>query len=92
MDHRTIKMKPVDIKLRTHVDLVGDHTKILKYVFEKGYTPNWLEVFVTKKGKNVFPCTYIIGDLMDHEIVARFYEKVTTKGKDDKLYVRWKFE
>lgn len=76
MNHRTIKMKPIDIELGTHVDLVGDHTKILKYVFEKGYTPNWLEVLVTKKGKNVFPCTYIIGDLMDDEIVARFYEKI----------------
>ena len=65
--HRTIKMKPVDVKDDTYIDFekevndkdpkfeVGDHARIFKYknIFAKGYTPNWSEeVFVIKKIKN----------------------------------------
>ena len=53
--HRTIKMKPVDLKDNTYIDLkkevddkdpkfkVGDHVRISKYknFFAKGYIPNW---------------------------------------------------
>ena len=53
--HTTIKMKPIDVKDNTHIDLdrevndndpkfkVGDHVRISKYknIFAKGYTPNW---------------------------------------------------
>ena len=52
--HRTIKMKPVDVKDNTYIDFkkevndkdpkfkVGDHVRISKYknIFAKGYTPN----------------------------------------------------
>ena len=52
--HKTIKMKPVDIKDNTYIDFktevnerdpkfkVGDHVRISKYknIFAKGYTPN----------------------------------------------------
>ena len=52
--HRTIKMKPIDVKDNTYVDFkkavndkdpkfkVGDHVRISKYknIFAKGYTPN----------------------------------------------------
>ena len=52
--HRTIKMKPVDVKDNTYIDFekevndkdpkfkVGDHVRISKYknVFAKGCTPN----------------------------------------------------
>ena len=70
--HRTIKMKPVDVKDNTYIDFkkevndkdpkfkVGDHVRISKYknIFAKGYTPNWSEeVFVTKKVKNTVPWT-----------------------------------
>ena len=55
--HRTIKMKPVDVKDNTYVDSkkevngkdpkfkVGDRVRISKYknIFVKGYTPNWYE-------------------------------------------------
>ena len=57
--HRTVKMKPVDVKEKTCIDSmellhsndkdpkfkVGDHVKISKYknIFAKGYTPNWSE-------------------------------------------------
>ena len=54
--HRTIKMKPVNVKdTYTYIDFkkdvndkdpkfkVGDHVRISKYknIFAKGYTPNW---------------------------------------------------
>ena len=55
--HRTIKMKPVDVKDNTFIDFkievndkdskykVGDHARISKYknIFAKVYTPNWSE-------------------------------------------------
>ena len=54
--HRTIKMKPVDVKDNTYIDSnkevndqdpefqVGDYVRIskCKNIFAKGYTPNWL--------------------------------------------------
>ena len=52
--HRTIKMKPIEVKDNTYIDSikevndkdpkfkVGDHVRISKYknIFAKGYTPN----------------------------------------------------
>ena len=52
--HKTIQMKPVDVKDNTYIDLkkevndkdpifkVGDHVRISKYkiIFAKGYTSN----------------------------------------------------
>ena len=88
--HRTIKMKPVDVKDNTYIDSnkevndkdpkfkVGDHVRISKYknIFAKGYTPNWSEeVFVIKKVKNTVPWTYVINDLNGDENIGIFYEK-----------------
>ena len=88
--HRTIKMKPLDVKDNTYTDFdkevngkdpkfkVGDHVKISKYknIFAKGYTPNWYEeVFVIKEVKSTVPWTYVISDLKGEEIVGTFYEK-----------------
>ena len=68
--HRTIKMKPVDVKDNTYTNFkkevndkdpkfkVGDHVRISQYknIFAKGYTPNCSEeVFVIKKVKNTVP-------------------------------------
>ena len=93
--HRTIKMKPVDVKDNTYINSmelhsikdpkfkVGDHVRISKYksVFAKGYTPNWSEeVFIIKKVKNIVPWTYVIDDLNDEEIIGTFYEKKSTKN------------
>ena len=53
--HTTIKMKPVDVKDNTYIDVkkeindkdpkfkVGDHVRISKYknILAKGYMPNW---------------------------------------------------
>ena len=68
--HRTIKMKPVDVKDKTYIDFkkevndrdpkfkVCDHVRISKYknIFTKRYTPNCSEeVFVVKKVRNTVP-------------------------------------
>ena len=64
--HRTIKMKPVDVKDNTHIDFkneandkdpkfkIGHHVRIYKHknIFAKGYSPNWSEkVSMIKKDK-----------------------------------------
>ena len=61
--HRTIKMKPIDVKDNTYINIdkdvndkdpkfkVGDHIGISKYknIFAKDYAPNWSEeIFVIK--------------------------------------------
>ena len=72
--HRTIKIKPVDVKNNTYIDFekevnnedpkfkVRDHVRISKYknIFAKGYTPNWSEVFIIKKVKNIVPWTLLL--------------------------------
>ena len=88
--HRTIKMKPVDVKDNAYIDSseevndkdskfkVGDHVRLSKYknIFTKGYTPNWSEeVFVIKEVKDTVPWTYVITDLNGEEIIGKFYEK-----------------
>ena len=88
--HRTIKMKPVDVKDNIYIDFknevndknpkfkVGDHVRLSKYknIFAKGYTPSQSEdVFVIKKVKNIVPWTYVITDLNGEEITGTFYEK-----------------
>ena len=92
--HRTIKMKPIDVKDNTYIDFgkevsdddpkfkVGDHVRISKYknIFAKGYTPNWSEeIFVIKKIKNTVPWIYVINDLNGEEITGTFYEKELQK-------------
>ena len=82
--HRTIKMKPVDVKDNTYIDFetevndknpkfkAGDYVRISKYknIFVKGYTPNWSEeVFILSKIKNTVPWTYVINDLNGEEEV-----------------------
>ena len=88
--HRTIKIKPVDVKDNTYIDFekkvndkdpkfkIGDQVRISKYknIFAKGYTPSWSEeVFVIKKVKNTVPWTYVINDLNGEEIIGTFSEK-----------------
>ena len=68
--HRTIRVKPVDVKDNTYIDFkkevnckdpkfkVGDHVRIFKYknISAKGYTRNWSEeAFVVSKIKNTVP-------------------------------------
>ena len=63
--HRTIKMKPIDVKDNTYINIdkevndknpkfkVGDHVRVSKYknIFAKGYTPNWSEEIKNKLKK-----------------------------------------
>ena len=92
MHHRTIKMKPVDVKDNAYFKKevndknpkfkVGNHVRISKYksIFVKGCTTNWFEeVFVIKKVKNTVPWTYVINDLSGAEITGTFYEKEIQK-------------
>ena len=100
--HRTIKMKPADVKNNTYIDFkkeindkdpkfkVGDHVRISKYknIFAKGYTPNWSEeVFVIKKVKNTVPWTYVINDLNGEEITGTFYEKELQKTNQQEFRI-----
>ena len=88
--HRTMKMKPVDVKNNIYINSskkvndkdpkfkFGGHARTSKYnnIFAKGYTLNWSEeVFVIKKVENTVPWTYIIKDLNGEEIIGTFYEK-----------------
>ena len=92
--HRTIKMKPVDVKDNIYINFkkevnhkdpkfkVGDNVRISKYknIFAKGYTPNWSEeVFVIKKVKNTVPWTYVINDLNSEKVIVTFYEEELQK-------------
>ena len=101
--HRTIKMKPVDVKDNTYIDFkkevndkdpkfkVGDHVRISKYknIFAKGYTPNWSEeVFVIKKVKNTVPWTHVINDLNGDEIVGTVYKKELQKTNQQEFRIK----
>ena len=93
--HRTIKMKPIDVKDNTYIDSskdvndkdpkfwVGDHVRISAYKngFAKGYTPeNWSEkVFIISKIKNTVQWTYFINDINGKKIIGTFYEKELQK-------------
>ena len=100
--HRTIKMKPVDLKDNTYIDFkkeindkdpkfkVGENVRISKYknIFAKVHTPNWSEeVFVASKIKNAIPWTYVINDLNGKEIVGTFYEKELQKTNQQEFRI-----
>ena len=100
--HTSIKMKPVDVKDNTYIDVkketndknpkfkVGDHVRIskCKNIFAKGYMPNWSEeIFVIKKIKNTVPWTYVINNLNGEEIIGTFYEKELQNTNQQKLRI-----
>ena len=78
--HRTIKMKPVDVKLNTYIDftkennkenlkfIVDDNVRISKNIkiFVKRYVSKWSEqVFIIMRIKNTALWKYVICDLKD---------------------------
>ena len=88
--HRTSKIKPIDVTDDFYAECnensnkkepkfkVGDHLRIskYKYIFAKGYAPNWSEeVFVISKIKNTVPWTYLVTDLNGEEITGSFMKK-----------------
>ena len=90
--HRTIKMKPVDVKDNTYINFgkelndkdpkfkVGDQVRISKYknIFAKGYTSNSSEeVFVIQKVKNTaVPWTYVISDRNGEKIIGTLWKRI----------------
>ena len=100
--HRSIKMKPIDVKNNTYIDFkkesndknpkfkVGDHVRISKYknIFPKGYMPNWSEeIFVISKMKNTIPWTYVLNDLNGEEIIGTFYENELQKNNQKEFRI-----
>ena len=92
--HKTIKMKPIDIKSDSYAECnvdsnekdskfkVGDHVRISRYknIFPKGYAPNWSnKVFVMSKIKNTVPWTHVINDLNGEETIGSSSEKELRK-------------
>ena len=98
--HRTIKMKPIDVKGNTYINFgkevndndpkfkVDDYMRISKNknIFAKSYTPNWSEeVFVIKEIKNAVPWTYVINDFNCKKIIGTFYENELQNYKPKKI-------
>ena len=98
--HRTIKMKPIDVKDNTYINTVkevnhkdpifkvGDRVRISKYknIFAKGYTPNWSEeVFMIKEVINTVPWTYVINDLSVKKLLEHSMKKNCKKQVETNL-------
>ena len=88
--HRTIKMKPADVKDNFHIDSskdvtdkdpkfkVGDHVRISKHknVFAKGYTPDWSEdVLAIKEVKLQFHGDMLLIISMVKKLLKHFMKK-----------------
>ena len=78
--HRTIKIKPIDVKDNTYIDFRRscDHVRISKYknIFANGYAPNWPEeAFVIKKVTNTVPWTMLLMILMAKKLLEHFMKK-----------------
>ena len=84
--HKTLKMKPVDVKDNTYINFskefndkdpkfkVGVYVRISKNIFVKGYTPSRSD-----KVKTQFP-GHVIIDVNGEEIIEKFYEKELQKS------------
>ena len=84
---------------------VGDRVRIVrqKCTFEKGFKPNWTEVFTITAAKATNPPTYSIEDTFGEPVQGIFYEqelqssvqeiyrneRVLKRGKD-RVLVKWK--
>ena len=92
--HKTIKIKPIDVRNDSYVEYnedsskkgskfkANDHVCISsnKNFFAKGYVPNWpQEVFIVNEMKNAVPWTYTISNLNGEPITGTFYEKELQK-------------
>ena len=88
--HRSIKMKPVDVKDTTYINFekeannkgpkfkVRDHVRISEYknIFAKGYMLNWSEeIFIIKQVKYTVLWAYVINDLNGENLLVHFMKK-----------------
>ena len=66
---------------------IGDMVRISRfkrYLFDKGYTPNWTEeVFTIDKIQYTNPITYKLKDLRGEDIQGSFYEPELLKAKQE---------
>ena len=92
--HRTIKMKPVDVRPSTYIksskeinyqdpkSKIGDIVRISKYenILAKGYVPNWSEeVFVIKKVETLFRGHMLLVILKAKKVLESFTKKNSKK-------------
>ena len=87
--HRTIKMKPADVKSKTYIEFnrennnkVRNHVIISKHknLVAKSDVLNWsVKVFVIEEIKNNVTWAYINGDLNGEKIIGKFYKKELQK-------------
>ena len=88
--HRSIKMKPVDVKDTTDINFekeannkgpkfkVRDHVRISEYknIFAKGYMLNWSEeIFIIKQVKYTVLWAYVVNDLNGENLLVHFMKK-----------------
>ena len=76
--HRTVKMKPADIKSRTYIDFIK---KIKGKVLNLKLAIIYEKVFVIIIVKNTVPQKSIISDLKGEKIAGTFYTKRITSNK-----------
>ena len=63
---------------------VNDRVRIskFKYIFAKGYTPNWSrEIFIVDKINDTVPYTYNLKYLNGEKIIGSFYDRELQKIK-----------
>ena len=87
--HRTIKMKPADVKSKTYIEFnrennnkVRNHVIISKHknLVAKSDVLNWsVKVFVIEEIKNNVTWAYINGDLNGEKIIGKSYKKELQK-------------
>lgn len=101
--HRTIGLKPSDVKPNTRLDVfknlkifgkrrykVGDIVRISKFkgVFDRGFTSSWSsELFKIVKVQITNPATYILEDLKGQPVAGGFYEQELQKTKYPDIYL-----
>ena len=63
-------------------------SKYKRKVFDKGYSPNWTEIFIVDDIKHSSPVTYKLKDLAGEEINGSFYEQEMLKAEmhEDSLF------
>ena len=99
-NHRTIKMKPVGVKLNIYFNSsqeindedpkfkIVDNVRISKHknMFAIGYVPNWSkEVFMIKKVKKNCVVGYVVSDLNGEEIYRTFQQKEFQKANQKRV-------
>jgi len=67
----------------------GDSVCVSKYktIFEKGYIPNWTEVFTIVKIQRMNPVTYLLEDYHGKFVVGAFYEHDLHRATHPDVYL-----